>query len=303
MQGHTNNKYLNLSLSFAFLLGACSATAHTGQASWPESLSDQVGKTYKIVWTQSTETGGNAGSSGTSNSRNTLIETVLNATPNELILEYDMPDGTSDIDRRRSWQFPARVRLTPDNKMTLLNAEDLKERNEDWLSWGNYDRRHCDMWLFTWTAQKIECDPNSVLEELEPLNIRRLDLKDGSAYASSMGFEPVILTEQSSDDGMINLIAQPTLDSEKVRENRAKSNIIVAQILGEKAPTLEAELLKLQKETISGTIKVSYTLDEDGEPIKRVQINEITIINSDGDTETSKSTETVERKLLDKPAN
>ena len=159
------------------------------------------------------------------------------------------------------------------------------------------------MWLFTWTAQKIECDPNSVLEELEPLNIRRLDLKDGSAYASSMGFEPVILTEQSSDDGMINLIAQPTLDSEKVRENRAKSNIIVAQILGEKAPTLEAELLKLQKETISGTIKVSYTLDEDGEPIKRVQINEITIINSDGDTETSKSTETVERKLLDKPAN
>jgi len=293
------NTAFKLSLSFTFLLCACNEGETIPDASWPESLKTQVGQVYEIRWTQSTETAGDTGSSGSSNSRNTLIEKVLRTGPNELVLEYDMPSGTSDIDRRRSWQFPARVRLTPDNKMTLLNADDLKVRNDDWLAWGNYNQSHCGKWLFTWTAQKIECDPNSVIGLLDTFNIRRANLKAGVPYVSFAGLDAVSLVQEPSGDDIMKLTAVLELDPEKLRKERAESNLIVAQIMGEKTPTLEEVLQRLQNEKIAGTIEITYTLDSMGEPIRRVQINQANIVNIDGLTETLKSTETVERRLIE----
>jgi len=292
------NKIFSLFLPLAVFLYACSNSNTAADPSWPENLKKQVGQVYEIKWSQSTETAGDAGSSGSSRTRTTHIEKVLEVEPDGLVLEYDMPDGTSDIDRRRSWQLPARVRITPDGSMSLLNADELKVRNADWLAWGNYDQSHCGKWLFTWTAQKIECDPNSVIDALETYNIRRANLTAGRQYRTSTSLEAVELIQKPSIDGEKKLEASLELDPGKVREERVQSDLIVAQIMGAGAESEEDIRQNRQNEKISGTIKVTYTLDAEGYPIRRVKITEAVIINTDGVTETLKTTETVERKLL-----
>lgn len=292
------NTRLSLSLLLTFVLFGCSKIGNNPDILWPKNLETQVGETYEIRWSKSTETVRDNGSKGSSQNRYILLESVLEVSPTELVLEYDMPAGTSDIDRRRAWQFPARVRLTPDNKMTLLNPDDLRDRNSAWLAWANYSQSDCGQWLFTWVAQVIECDPNSVIDVLKTYNIRRTNLEVGALYASPIGREPVALFRDPFDGDLKMLVATLELDTENVRQERAKFNLILAQMTGEEGPTLEEELQTLQKEKISGTLKVIYALDSRGDVIRRVQVTQMNIVDVDGITEASKSTEIVERKRL-----
>lgn len=279
------------------LLTACANPAGSAEPVWPENLKSQIGQTYELRWTQSTESSG-GDSSGTSSSRDSLLERVIDVRPEALILEFDLPAGTSDIDRRRAWQYPARIELSPDNKMTLLNPEDLKRRNDDWLAWGNYDQRHCGLWIFTWTAQKIECDPESVLGALETFNIRRAVIREGAPYTDFGSLKPEPL-RSGAENGLSTLQTSLALDPEIVREERIESAKIVAQITGQDEDSLAEELAGIKNNQISGAIEISYTLDNMGEPVSRDKTTMATITTSDGRVEKLKTIESVTRTLID----
>jgi hypothetical protein len=228
----------------------------------------------------------------------TLIERVIDVNDDGLVLEFDLPAETTDDERKRSWQFPARVRKAHDNSLTLLNTAELKSRNGDWLKLGNFDQSHCGLWIFTWVAQKIECNPNSILTELEGLDIRRVQLMDGTMYESVFGLSPVPLQSLSMDTGGVRLEAELEVDPEIVRLQRAESDIVVAQILGEEIPTLDEAVKSKEMEKISGTIRVTYELDENGQPVCRIRKTDVEVLFPDGSHEKIVTTDTVERELL-----
>ncbi len=295
-------KIISKSILFlSLLLFACTNAQSVSGVSWPDSIKEQIGQTYEIRWTQSTKTSRGVGSSGSSNSRLTHIERVIDAGSDEIILEFDMPLDTPEIDRRREWQLPARFQKTPDNEIALLNADELKARNDDWLAWGGLDQSHCGLWIFTWIQQKIEYDPHSVISLLDTIDIRHANLKEGMPYSTPLGLEPVILTQKPSEDGVSELMAVLDLDAEKVRKQRAEGDIVLAQIMGDEVPSIEAALEARKAEKISGSIEVIYTLNSQGSPVRRLRTTQMRVINVDGETESSKTTETVERELLKQP--
>src|SRR5690606_7453521 len=117
-----------------------------------DSLSaPKAGEVYEI--TRSTKTSyKSAGSSGSSQGMNKLIERVTGLRPDGLELEYDLPETATDRERKRSWQFPARIFKPFDGPPRLLNGPELEARVENWLKTFKVPRAACGRTVFTWAA-------------------------------------------------------------------------------------------------------------------------------------------------------
>ncbi len=259
--------------------------------------SDRVGDVYEIRLQSESEQTGN-GSSGSSRTRMALNERVIELREDGVVLEFDLPHEMPAEDRAREWQFPAQVFKSSGGSLELVNSAQLETRMHAWLERGGLDQTACGRWVFTWTAVKIECDPQSVLQMLEPFDIRRSDLHDGALHSEIGAMDPAPLRAVSvNPDGSV-FVAEMDVDTDAVRRQRAEVDVAVAEMMGEQPLTLEAALQARSSERISGTISTTFETDALGRVTRRIRDTRIDIIEVDGSLHRETTTETVERRPI-----
>lgn len=262
-------------------------------AAGQQAPADRVGDVFHIELQSVSETTGD-GSSSSSRSSWALQERVVALRDDGVELEFDLPRNATQEDRARNWQFPARVLSSSDGQIQLLNSSELETRLRSWLQLGGFTEAHCGRWIFTWNAFKIECDPQSVLATLLAVNLR-LNLQEGGLYGEPAALEPVSLRANSSSADGSTLIAEMEIDPEFVRPERADSDVVVAEIMGQPI-TLESSLLEWQRRHVSGTITSTIVIDAAGRVTSLTRITRITILDENGSEDRQISTTTVERR-------
>lgn len=265
-----------------------------GPAAGQQAPEDRVGDLYQIQLRSVSETAGD-GSSSSSRSSWALEERVIALRDDGVELEFDLPGDATQEDRARTWQFPARVLTSSDGHLQLLNSSELETRLHAWLQLGGFTEAHCGQWIFTWSAFKIECDPQSVLATLSAVNLR-LNVHEGALYGepAARGHVPLRAIERNADGG--TLIAEMEIDPEFVRRERAESEVIVGQIMREPI-TIESALLEWQSRQVSGTITSTIAIDAAGRVTSLTRVTQITIVDENGSEDRQTSTTTVERRL------
>lgn len=258
---------------------------------------DREGDLYEIRVESVSETSGGR-SSGSSHSRNTLVERVVTVSSDGVELEFDLPEQTSEQDRARAWQFPVRVLRQPGHALRLLNAPELTTRAHSWLEKAGLTQAACGRWSFTWTALRIECDPQSALRLLEPFNLRPSALHAGAQHHEIGALRTAPLrVESRSSDGAI-FVAEMELDPDVARQERAATDVAVAEMTSEAPLSLEAALQARAAERISGTIVTTFETDAAGRVTRRTRVFRTEIVGSDGSLERRTTTETAERRLI-----
>lgn len=256
---------------------------------------DRVGDTYEIRVERVSENSGGR-SSGSSRSINTLVERVIALGDSGVELEFDLPEGTSAQDRAREWQFPVRVQRS-EQELRLLNALELERRARAWRDGAGLTESACGRWIFTWTAVKIECDPQSVLQALEPFDLRPSDLRDGAQH-SEIGARPAPFRIESQRSGGATFVAEMELDPDVTRRQRAEMDVAVAEMTGHAPLSLETALEARAAERISGTIVTTFETDAAGRVTRRTRVTRAEIAGADGSLERHITTETAERRLV-----
>jgi hypothetical protein len=258
---------------------------------------DRVGDTYEIRLESASETSSD-GSTGRSNSAYMLVERVVALHDGSIELEFDLPEQTSSQDRTRTWQLPARVLKSPDRPLQLLNGPELEKRLRAWMQGGQMTEAGCGRWVFTWTAIKIECNPHSVLQMLEPFDLRQSDLRDGTQYNEPGARGRVPLRLGSRNSGGETYAAEMEIDTELVREERAKADVAIAEIAGKAPLTLQTALQARGAERISGTIATTIETDAAGRVTRRTRITNVEIAGKAESLERQTTTTTVDRRLI-----
>ncbi len=256
-----------------------------------------VGDRYEIIVSYETSQRSSDGSSGSSSGRNTHEERVIAVSDLGVELEFDLPEASTDEERDRVWQYPARVLQPSDGPMRLLNRPDLEVRLDRWLEAAGLPKAACGQWIFTWTAFRIECDPESVLSDIEAFDLRSADIREGAPYRHSGALGTGTLTRTSERADRITYSVRLEVDADAVRKARAESDVVVGEIT--QAPvTLESALMERSKETISGTVDVTFEVDAAGRPIRRTVITTIDTVHRDGVSETETRQVRVERRAI-----
>lgn len=289
---------LSLPFRIAFALAA-SPLAASCVHSLPAKTADQPGHVFELRLEQTTAD--QAGdTSGSSSSRQTLIETVIDVRNDGVVLEFDLPPSVPEKDRLRDWQFPALVFKRDDGSLELINAEESEQRRDNWLERGGIDRENCGRWIFTWTAIKIECDPYTILDTLSLFDLRLNNIQEG-AFLSEIGtLGPAQLREIPTDRAGRTFRAEFQIDPAAVKSERAASDVIVSQISGDEPVTLDAALLARSSEKISGTRVVDIELGDGGQVVRRQRRTLVVIEPIDGSVETSETLESVSRESIAK---
>ena len=259
-------------------------------------LAPQVGDTYEITLARDSAHKGSSGSSGSSHDKDTIIERVIGVRSDGLELLYDLPDTATADERARQWQFPARVFKPPGGPAQLLNGPELEARVDGWLRAAGLPRTACGHWIFTWTAIRIECDPQSVIKTVQSYDLRSADLREGAPYQEAEARDPGKLVAKAGPDGTIFTVEMP-VDPDAVRRARAESDVVLGEIMN-KPVSLDAALRERAKDTVSGTISVSFETDPAGSARRRTKVTKLDITGPDGRSETETVTETLERRFI-----
>jgi hypothetical protein len=233
-------------------------------------------------------------SSGNSSGHDSLLERVVAVQEDGRELIYDLPKSATKEDRARNWQFPAHVFQPNHGSIKLLNQGDLEARLATWLKSAGWDRSVCGQWIFTWNAFHIDCDPQSVIDTINAVDLRVSELGEGAFYSDSNSKEPGKLVRTTSEAGAATFTVELKVDSDAVRRARAESDVVVGEIV-KKPVLLEAAFRGRLKEEISGTVSVTLDVDDVGQVRRRVRVIRLKTKRLDGSTETETNTETVER--------
>lgn len=253
-----------------------------------------VGEQHEIIVSYETSQQGSDGSSGSSRGQDVLLERVIAVSSVGLELEFDLPSDATAEDRARVWKFPARVLQQSNGPMRLLNGDELKERVDRWLTAAEMSREMCGRWIFTWNAFRIDCDPESVIADIEAINLLTVDLREGATYRhpQTVGSGTLSLTSDGPDGALYSVRFE--VDADAVRRSRAESDVVVGEII-QNPVSLEAALGKRSKETVSGTVEVTFAVDTSGSLTRRTVVTILETVMPDGVSETERRTETVER--------
>lgn len=273
---------------------AASLVATSGALAQSPRSGHVVGEKHEIITSYQTARQGSDGSSGSSNGQDTLLESVIAVGDFGLELEYDLPQNATAEERDRYWQYPARVLRAPDGRTRLLNASELEASVDRWLAMAGWTREVCGHWIFTWNAFLIECDPQSVVAEIEALDLQSVDLREGAAYRhpGTLGTGTIVRTDGPT--GTSFAVALP-VDPEAVRRGRAESDVAVGEMM-QQPVTLEDALRQRSGETVSGTVTITFEIDGIGNPRRRTVVTSLETIDAEGVTETDRRTVTVERR-------
>ncbi len=85
---------------------------------------DRVDDAYEITLKHTNKTSGGS-SRGSSSSGGALVERVLALRDGGMKVEFDLPKGTPADQKKREWQFPARISMTP-AKLTVKTQNSTK---------------------------------------------------------------------------------------------------------------------------------------------------------------------------------
>lgn len=258
---------------------------------------DRVGDTYEIHLTSTSESESDDGSSSSSRSGGLLVERVSAVRDDGLELVFDLPADATPEERARDWQWPAKVLKATDGSLRLLNAPELERRIDAWLVLGEMPREACGHWIFTWNAFKIECDPESVIGSIRPFDLRLGDLGEGVSYVERGGLGATLLRLESTGPQGSVFVAETPLDPDIVRRERAESDVVVAEIMGEPT-TIEAALKARAAEEVKGVITTTLTTDAEGRVIRRSTVVRATITDAEGVVERTTSTQTAMRRPI-----
>jgi hypothetical protein len=262
-----------------------------------EPLPDRVGDRFQLdlqVHTKQTS----RTSSGTSNSNLSFIETVTAVDTDGIELEFDLPENTSPDVRARDWQFPIVVRKAADKPLQLINGAELSARIDRWLELGGLTRSDCGRWVFTWTAIKIECDPEVALASLASYDLRPADVRDGALYSVPGALAAGPLHLVSADEHGDTFTVELDLDPAVIRQELAEEEIAIAQMSGRLPPTLEQALQSLAISKVMGNIEITLEVNEKGVVVRRTQVTNVEIIDSADGTQHRSSTAILERTLI-----
>jgi hypothetical protein len=254
----------------------------------------KVGDEYGITKTYETSTESSTGSSGSSRGSNAIVERIIGVREEGLEIEYDLPDAASEENRARTWQFPARVYRPKSGPMQLLNTPELEARIEVWLQAGGMTREACGRWIFTWNAFLVECDPESVIETLSSFDLRVVDLSDGASYKDVAAEGSGTIEKKATAANRETYAVTLKIDPEVMRRARAENDVVVGEILNEPV-TLEEALSIRANEEVSGSLLVTFKADDLGNVWHRTKVVEVETILANGEQESEKSIEAVER--------
>jgi hypothetical protein len=256
----------------------------------------QVGDAYEITLIRTSSQQGSDGSSGSTDDKDAIVERVTGVSADGLELEYDLPQGSAE-DRARVWQFPARIFRAPNGATRLLNGPELETRLDGWLKAAKWSRAMCGRWIFTWNAFHIECDPQSVIKEVEAFDLRADELSEGVSYRTADASAPgTISREASSPDGSTFVVEMP-VDPDAFRHARAEADVVEGEILN-RPIAIERALEKRAKETVSGTIAITFETDASGVAYRRTKLTKLTVTEPDGRSDIEAKTEILERRLV-----
>lgn len=264
----------------------------------------RVGDVYEYemvrdsIWSE----GSGGGSTGNAHDRDLLVERVIAVRDTGVELEFDLPPGATAEDRARIWQFPVRVLRPLHGPLQLLNGPELEARVDRWLAAGHMTRTACGHWYFSWNAFQIECDPQSVIRTLAALDLRMEDLRDGAPFQEAGSLEPALLRRETSGPHGAIFVVEMAVDPEAVRRELARADAVSLEILGD-SPDIRAFREARTPRRISGTIRIRFEADAAGHVKRRTKVTELTIEMANGERESRTSTETVERRLLSRPAS
>lgn len=268
--------------------------ANDSRGESPQSA-PKVGEEYEISKRYETSTQTSDGSSGSSRGRDAIRERVIGVREGGLELEYDLPKDATAKDRARSWQFPVRV-FRPDNgSMQLLNRPELEARVEGWLKAAGWTRAVCGRWIFTWNAFLIECDPQTVIKMIESFDLRSANLREGAPYHDPEASGPGVLTMKTTGSNGATFAVAMEINPDVVRRAQAESDVVVGE-LTQNPVTLDEALQKRAKESVSGTISVTFDTDVAGNVRRRTKVSKVETKGPEGRTESRTVTETVERR-------
>jgi hypothetical protein len=233
-------------------------------------------------------------SSGSSMDRDVLIERVVEVRGDGLVIDYDLPEGAKAEERARQWEFPARIFEPNVGPPRLLDPAGMSRRVDAWLKRSKLKRSACGRWGFTWTAFKVECDPQSVLKIITVFRLSRGTVHAGDRYQDAHAIAPTVLTQTSTDQDGTLYTAQMELNPDLVRQERAESEVVVGEILQE--PITLKQALKNQADmAITGTITTLFETDPNGVVVRRTTLTKMKIKDAHGAIETLNSTEVLER--------
>lgn len=235
----------------------------------------KVGEEYEISKRYETSHQSSDGASlGSSSGRDIILERVIGVRDGGLELEYDLPKTATAQDRSRSWQFPVRVFRPSSGSMQLLNGAELDARVEVWLKAAGWTRTACGRWIFTWTAFRIECDPQSVIKAVETFDLRYAAIRDGAPYLETEARSPGTLTKKAAGPNGATFTVVMQVDPDVGRRARADSDVAIGEIM-QKPVTLELALRERAKEGVSGTISVTFDTDSAGNVRWRTKVTKV----------------------------
>ena len=260
-------------------------------------LAPQVGDTYEITLTRESARHGSDGSSGSSHDKDTIVERVIGLRPDGLELQYDLPNAATADERARNWQFPAHVFKPFGGPAQLLNGTELEARVDAWLKAAGWPRTACGHRIFTWSAFRIECDPQSAIKTVQSFDLRSADLREGAPYQETEARGSGKLARRAGGPGGAIFVVEMPVDPDAVRRGRAESDVVVGEIMN-KPVSLDAALRERATEIASGTISVEFETDPTGNVRRRTKVTKLDIKGPDGRSETRTVTETLERRLI-----
>jgi hypothetical protein len=214
-----------------------------------------------------------------------------------LELQYDLPNSATADERSRTWQFPVRVFKPSGGPVQLRNSVELEARIEGWLNAASLPRTACGHWIFTWTAFRIECDPQSVIKTIQSFDLGSASLREGELYQDSEAGSSGKLARRSGGLGGETFTVEMPVDADAVRHARAESDVALGEIM-KKPVSLEAALQKRAGEVIYGTISVAIETDPAGNVHRRTKVTTVNAKGLDGHSETQTITETIERRRI-----
>jgi len=246
-----------------------------------------AGDTFTVSLQVETQSSSGGGSSGSSHDVWALTERVVALRDAGVELEFDLTADVSADDRRIGWQFPARIFQPTHGPAELLNWNEAEPRLRAWL--GEQYPAICGHWFFTWTAQKIDCDAQSVIQSLAPY-VQPSGLAAGQLYSEPGASGSVPLEADAAGHA---LIARMNVDPEVVRWQRAGRDVAVAEIT-HRTVAFDDALRARSSDRISGTVTVTFELDGQGRITRRRRVAAVEVASSDGSIEREQTTETTE---------
>lgn len=243
---------------------------------------------------ENSSTGADGGSSGSSSGRQAIAERVIAARPEGTEVEYTLPYDPAKVGGNDRWMFPARIMVAADGSKTLLNEPELLARSEAWLAEMEWPREVCSRWTFSWTAYQIRCDTAAAIEVIEGYGMQPGRVAEGQGFTLEGALGPVVLARAGEAEGRIILTGSGPVDVDHLREEAARTALVVAEISRETLTPEEARAATAGI-TSTGTVSVTFEIDAGGMVWKRTASSEITVTGSEHDDGTRRARTTVTR--------